>query len=144
MVAYYTGVDAVPFLVGVDGSIGRGIPQEGMSSWLTKTVPVSLAKLKVRANKLHESYKKNVARLDRAAERSRSRYEKILARTEGAMKQVRNYSDEKRQDVIARLNQTNTEVVGLPGSGWSIDTAFTVMPKLLLAVFKILACSSQI
>lgn len=44
--AYYTGVDVVPFFVGVDGSISRGIPQEGMSSWLTKTVPVSLAKLK--------------------------------------------------------------------------------------------------
>lgn len=44
--AYYTGVDVVPFFVGVDGSISRGIPQEGMSSWLTKTVPVSLARLK--------------------------------------------------------------------------------------------------
>ena len=44
--AYFTGVDVVPFLVGADGSISRGLPPEGLANWATATVPVELVKLK--------------------------------------------------------------------------------------------------
>jgi len=34
--AYYTGVDVLPFFVGYDGSISRGIPSQGIFNWLAR------------------------------------------------------------------------------------------------------------
>lgn len=37
LVSFYTGVDALPFIIGTDGTMVRGIPEEGFKNWLVRT-----------------------------------------------------------------------------------------------------------
>lgn len=46
--AFYTGVDVVPFLIGSDGRISRGVPSEGFREWLSRMQPADVPGLQDR------------------------------------------------------------------------------------------------
>lgn len=49
--AFYTGVDVVPFLIGSDGRISRGVPAEGFREWLSRMQPAGVPGLQDRGLK---------------------------------------------------------------------------------------------